>query len=662
MNDNRNGHAKMPLSVAMSSAAALFVGCLLAAPAAEPGRYFQITVVDRHAGRGVPLVELSTVNGIRYVTDSNGIVAFDEPGLMGQKVFFFVKSHGYEFPADAWFGYRGRSLEVEAGGKARLEIDRKNIAERLYRVTGEGIYRDSVLTGAATPIDKPLLNAKVLGSDSVLTAVFGGRMHWFWGDTNRPSHPLGNFQTTGATSALPGQGGLDPAAGVELAYFENDEGFARPMAPMPGDGPTWLDGLVVLREGERERMFAAYAKVRPPLTIYARGLAEFNPQKEVFEQAAEFDLRSPIFPSGHPVVYEHADKKKYVYFADPFPLVRVPAEADALADLSRYEAFTCLEPGSRLDVEALGKAQLDRRADGRLNWAWKRNTSAINPQAEAKLVQAGRIEPDEALVQLREPDTGEIVVAHRGSVYFNAYRRRWVLVAVQSEGSSPLGEIWYAEADTLVGPWVYARKIATHDRYSFYNPKQHPQFAQDAGRFIFFEGTYTNTFSGNPEATPRYDYNQIMYRLDLADERSCLPEPVYERLQADGARRFGVRRPALLKTDLGAELAFFAVDRPREGLAAIYEIEEPSGGYRLSADPPAGENGAKPEPLFYALPIDKPPAEERPAQPKRPPVATQPLREFVPEAGGQRLYTIAAEPPKGYRRTTRPICRVWAGR
>src|SRR5262249_10300175 len=52
-----------------------------------------------------------------------------------------------------------------------------------------------------------------------------------------------------------------------------------------------------------------------------------------------------------------------------------------------------------------------------------------------------------------------------------------------------------------------------------YNPKQHPYFDQEGGRFIYFEGTYSHTFSGNEHPTPRYDYNQIMYRLDLADER-----------------------------------------------------------------------------------------------------------------------------------------------
>ena len=44
-------------------------------------------------------------------------------------------------------------------------------------------------------------------------------------------------------------------------------------------------------------------------------------------------------------------------------------------------------------------------------------------------------------------------------------------------------------------------------------------FDEDGGRVIYFEGTYVNTFSGNPEKTPGYDYNQIMYRLDLADPR-----------------------------------------------------------------------------------------------------------------------------------------------
>src|SRR5439155_23265809 len=141
----------------------------LAADAAA-GNYFTITVVDSQTGRGVPLVELRTVHNVRYYTDSNGVVAFHEPGLMGQTVFFHVQSHGYEFPKDG-FGFRGKTLEVTEGGSAVLRIKRLNVAERLYRVTGGGIYADTVLVGDKPSLQEPLLNGQVLGSDSVVNAV-----------------------------------------------------------------------------------------------------------------------------------------------------------------------------------------------------------------------------------------------------------------------------------------------------------------------------------------------------------------------------------------------------------------------------------------------------------------------------------------------------------
>src|SRR5947209_6144331 len=90
---------------------------------ASAGEPFAIEVVDSKTGRGVPLVELRTVNEIRLVTDSRGIVAFDEPGLMGRKVFFHASSHGYSVPKDG-FGFRGKSFDVAAGGRERIAIDR----------------------------------------------------------------------------------------------------------------------------------------------------------------------------------------------------------------------------------------------------------------------------------------------------------------------------------------------------------------------------------------------------------------------------------------------------------------------------------------------------------------------------------------------------------
>lgn len=78
-----------------------------------------------------------------------------------------------------------------------------------------------------------------------------------------------------------------------------------------------------------------------------------------------------------------------------------------------------------------------------------------------------------------------------------------------------LGEIWFAESDSLEGPWESPTKIVTHSDYSFYNPRHHSYFDKDGGRTIYFEGTYTKMFSGTKVGTPRYDYNQIMYRVDL---------------------------------------------------------------------------------------------------------------------------------------------------
>ena len=47
-------------------------------------------------------------------------------------------------------------------------------------------------------------------------------LYWFWGDTERVSYPLGNFSASGATSELPGRGGLDPNVGVDLTYHYSD--------------------------------------------------------------------------------------------------------------------------------------------------------------------------------------------------------------------------------------------------------------------------------------------------------------------------------------------------------------------------------------------------------------------------------------------------------
>lgn len=516
-------------SIAATTLAALvlpihFPRVLLAGPPLASD-YFRLRVVDEQTGRGVPLVEVRTVDGARYYTDSAGLVAFYEPGQMDRDVFFYVASHGYEMPADG-FGFHGKSLRATPGGQGEIRIKRINVAERLYRVTGAGIYRDTVVTGSKPPITAPLLNAQVTGSDSVQVAIYRGKLHWFWGDTNRPKYPLGNFHVPGATSLLPDQGGLDPAVGVDLDYLVDEDGFARPTCQMEGEGPTWIDGLLVVPAADgSEQMLAAYVKVRKFLEVYRRGIARWDDGTQSFVHAIDVPLEAAALPHGHTLRSQDADGTEFVYFGNPFPLTRVRATADAVLDLSQYENFTCLQSGvvltdkqrQRGDVTA---AQLDRSGDGKLNYGWKRATSLVDQRLEARLRRAGKLRAGEGILDLHDAATGKPVLAHAGSVAWNTWRQRYVMIFEQAEGKpSNLGEIWFAECRHLTGPWTSARKVVTHDKYSFYNPRLHPYFDQQGGRVIYFEGTYSTFFSGVESGTPRYDYNQIMYRLDLADPR-----------------------------------------------------------------------------------------------------------------------------------------------
>lgn len=613
--------------------AAVFV-LLSLGGAAGAQEYFAISVVDADTGRGIPMVELTTVNEIRRYTDSSGLVAFYEPGFMGQEVFFHVRSHGYVFPADG-FGYRGVKLKVTAGGSAELEMRRVNVAERLYRVTGAGVYRDTVLLGRRAPVRRPLTNAGVLGQDTVMACVYRGRIYWFWGDTNRAAYPLGNFSVSGAMSEFPDNGGLDPSAGVNLRYFEDADGFSKKMCPLPGPGPVWIEGLMVCGRGGEERLVAQYSRMKSLAEVAERGLAVFRDERQVFEKLVEFDL-AELYPRGQPVRVR-VDGADYFYFGHPHPSpflnVRVPADLENICNPDSYETFTCFAAGSRYDADG---AQIMRDEDGRVKYAWRRGAPPIDAHRQAELIARSALAPDEGWLYLRDVMSGERVLIHAGTVCWNEYLGRWLLVGQQVGGSSSyLGEIWYAEADTVLGPWVYATRIVTHDHYTFYNPAQHPFFDQENGRVVYFEGTYTATFSASREKTPRYDYNQIMYRLSLDDPRLFLPRPVYRLVDERGEERLVFREGiAEGRSDNVREVAFYAMPAQRFTSACV-PVFAPTSAAQQSADAC---------PLFYAMPGD--------------------------ESGGTALYeyrrgdarryaTLTAPPPGDWTRAASPVCRVW---
>lgn len=618
----------------MNFAAAALLSLTLISAEPRNESYFKITVVDAETGRGVPLIELRTTNNLTYYTDSAGVVAFHEPGWMDQPVFFYVSGHGYELPPDG-FGFRGQRLMTESGGSATIKIKRINIAERLYRITGSGIYVDSQRVGGEVPFQADPMNAQVVGSDSVQAAVLNDQIYWFWGDTNRPSYPLGNFDVTAATSHPPEKGGLDPMAGVQLKYIVGPDGFARSVCKMPGTGPTWLDGIAVVKDDQnRERLFGHYLKVKPPLTVYEEGMAEFMPDKQAFEPRYIFPKGS-VIPSGHSFVYSEQGTD-YICFAKPFSLVRVRATTEAILDREQFEAFSCLKSGSSATDLAV-----EKNDQGQAVYGWKRNTPPITLELQQKLLASGKLTPEDCLYKVRDVTTGKRVRIHHGSINWNEFRKRWILIASEIGGTSHLGEVWYAESDRPMGPWAYARKIVTHEKQSFYNPRHHPFFNQQDGRVLFFEGTYTNSFSGNNAQTPRYEYNQVMYRLNLGDDRLVLPIPIRSRTSGGDVRLVREADPNVPPTF--RDIVFFAADREFADSLPVF-ANKAGDGFELSVKNRPQKSAG---PLFYAF---RPDGEQ--------PKGTVPLFEYV-APNGKKKYIPGDERVSGFERAEKPLCYVW---
>ena len=363
------------------------------APASDPAPpvYAEIRVIDADTGRGVPLAELETVNGLTFVTDNAGRVAFHEPGLMGREVYFSVRSHGYDMAKDG-FGFAGARVTPRAGAVAEIKVTRRNVGERLCRITGEGLYRDSVLLGHDTP---PVNPGKVAGQDSVQAIVHNGKVHWFWGDTLRMNYPLGLYRMAGATTPLsdPTDPRSDPAGGIPFRYFTDPEsGFARAMMPLPErpKGVVWVSALAVVPDDDgKSKMVAHYSRRKGLTDEYEQGIAVYDDTKNIFAPDRQLPLtESWRRPAGHPIAFEDAGTR-WLVFGSPNPNVRVPATLKAVLDPDQYEAWTCLTPGS--DPKS---PEVATGPDGSPVWRWQKELPPIDSKTERELVKAGKIRPE----------------------------------------------------------------------------------------------------------------------------------------------------------------------------------------------------------------------------------------------------------------------------
>ena len=424
----------------------------------------RIEIVERGSGWPVPLVELRTVHNVAFVSDNAGMVAFDLPELMGSETWFYVSSPGYEVAKDG-FGYRGVRLKPEPGKALSIEVTRTVLARRLGRLTGAGLFAESQKLGR----ELDWRESGVLGCDSVLNAVHEDRLFWLWGDTTLARYPLGIYDSSSATTPVRALASFQPPLRLAFDYFRGTNGVPRGVARMPGSGPTWLAGYVSLRDRAGvSHLVATYTKIKDYLDAYEKGLCVWNERTQEFDRlrvvwAKSDQSAAPPLPEGHPAFWKDRDGREWVLFGNPFPKLRCPATFEAWQEASTWEVLT--------------------------------------PQATVS-----------------DAKGGPPVKPHTGSIAWNPWRKRWVTVFMQAYGKpSVFGELWYAEAPEPTGPWGPAVKVLSHENYTFYNPKLHPELTPAESPILLFEGTYTKEFADRPPATPRYDYNQVLYRLDLDD-------------------------------------------------------------------------------------------------------------------------------------------------
>jgi hypothetical protein len=466
----------MPERRTLSSKVVVAVVAGFAAQAAATP-YHRIVIRDAASGAPIPLAEVETVHRVVATSDNAGNIAFLEPDLMGTDVHLRVRSHGYDEPPADGFGIRGVRFTPKADGVTEIKLQRRHLATRVGRLTGAGRWRETQLLGLPCPPAARAPLGAVLGQDSVQTVSWAGRLWWFWGDTARASYPLGNFRMAGATTP-PAAAWLDQVEteGIPFQYFTAADGFARPMVDLPEkEGVVWLDGICALPQADgAEHLVAHYSRRRDLGTELEHGLVQCAPGAAIFKPLA---TAAPLgkswrHPVGHAVLHCEG-ATTWMLFGDPFPSRRIPAQFSAVTDPSAWEAWD----GTR----------------------WQKE------------------HPPAPQTALREAKTDRPITLHRGTVQWNDFRQKWIMIANEIGGiSSHLGEVYFAEAPAPTGPWGRATRIVTHDKMDFYNPIHHPFMDQENGRVIHFEGTYTMTFAGAVRPTPRYEYNQILYRLDLS--------------------------------------------------------------------------------------------------------------------------------------------------
>ncbi len=299
-----------------------------ASPSAVPVENAPAALVIREKGNGriVPALPFSTSFALRFVTDNDGVIALDDPDVIGHKTWFGILGFGYGLDKD-FIGNAGFAFKPNAGEEEKREVKRTGKVVALGRLTGSGVFVESKKLGRRGDY----MDDEALCRSGVQAAVLGKRVFYVWNRTKTMDGERESCVTGGA-------------APKDLYCVEEPPVVPR-YSPLSGAGSTetlfekedWkvaLSGLVLLPDSNgKSRLVAVYTRYGDKDEMLERGLCELSGSKRRFvirkalwKKEAHGDTKPEDFPIGHAVPYRDLKSgTDWILFCDPFPTVRVKA-------------------------------------------------------------------------------------------------------------------------------------------------------------------------------------------------------------------------------------------------------------------------------------------------------------------------------------------------
>jgi hypothetical protein len=460
-------------------------------------------------------------NRARFISDNQGIISILAPDLNGRKVRFLFQGHGYSIDKTDFWGQKSVTCLIKPGKTFKLKIKRKQLAQRLYRITGAGRYNNSILAGLTQRIPtRNLLPGKVIGQDSLIAIPWNNELWCFYGDTIG----LNSYNFSASCATLPLKSNrYDPEKFLPLKYKVDEYGFARPMIKTGKKGFTWIEYVLPVKidsiKSQSEALLAKYVQHETLNKVAESGFAIMTRSSKNFKIIKKLNANKH-----HRCIHPYPVKTASQSFFLLSPKRMVSPGLKNIINQQKHFYFSPATENSSQEFSVLKKKKyrLNRNKEQKLVYKWQQGAWHFDSKGKKQLF-APKIMPAEALFSPIDLDSGKRIIKFTGSIVYNQYLKTWIAI---NQGLEP-GQITFSTSDTPTGPWTFARTITEFSNYNLYNPIIHPWFEIDQGRSILFEGTYTWFFSSSEKKTPWADYNQMMFKLDLTQPELQMPKPVY---------------------------------------------------------------------------------------------------------------------------------------